>query len=246
MIADKKPSKLDIGTKLYRFIEIAPQNVKLGMTQNAGKAGRCNKYQNIYYCSKSLLGLVQEFAFESFCGSLIVSEVVEEITLGMPYDEITTALFRGRTKDEPQEAVHKLYHQPLGNDYIVKYETTSRMTTCITKSYPDGIMYPSVHSIDTVIGDIRIDLCEEAGFSNIGLTENGYSKIKEYPPIVYWYKKPDPINLTNEELERSWRSKLRNLQAQLDAYNAYWKGMNCNENHRNQNHSRTARAGLFR
>ena len=201
---------LPVGTKLYRVIGAAPQNVKLGMTQNAGKAGRCNKYQNIYYCSKSLLGLIQEFDFESFCGSLIVSEVVEPIILGMPFEEKTIALFRGRTNDEPQELVHKLLHQPLGNDFVVDYDMTSKMTMDITKQYPDGVIYPSVHSIDTVISGIRYDLCEDAGFSNIGLTEAGYTKIKEHSPIVYWHKKSKTQLLSSEELERSWNKLFAN------------------------------------
>lgn len=233
---------LPAGAKLYRFIDVAPQNVILGMTQNAGKAGRCNKYQNIYYCSKSLLGILQEFAFKSFCGSLIVSEVVEPIILGMPYEEKTTALFRGRTKDEPQEPVHRLFHQPLGNDYVVDYDITSKITMNITKQYPDGVIYPSVHSIDMVIGRIRLDLCEDAGFSNIGLTEAGYAKIKEHSPFVYWHTKPKPQFLSNEEIERSWKTKINYLQIQFETLQ---KGMSHNENYRNENLGWTARAGLF-
>lgn len=177
---------LPIGTKLYRFINAAPQNIKLGMTQNAGKEGRCNKYCNIYYCCKSLAGIALENAFKSIKGSLIMSEVIEPVIIGIPTDEKILARLRGRTSTEPPEVVHTSFHAKLGNDFEVDYNETSRITMNIIKHFPDGVLYPSMHSIDTVINGRSFDLCEELGFSNIALTDAGYSKIKEHAPTVYW------------------------------------------------------------
>lgn len=182
-----QPYRLQIGTRLYRFIGAEPGKVILGMTHNKGKDGRCNKYSDIYYCSKSIDGLLQEFGFGEIQGSLIVSVVQEPIILGMPYEEYLVATMRGRTENEPPEMVHNMIHKKLNHEIIVDYKTTSQITEWILKKYPDGICYPSVHSIDTVIGESLFQLDEDTGFSNMALTKSGYKKIKEYQPIVYWH-----------------------------------------------------------
>lgn len=176
------------GTRLYRFIDIEPAKVVSGMTRNKGKDGRCNKYSDIYYCSKSIDGLLQEFGFNEIQGSLIVSIVQEPIILGMPLDEHIVPILRGRTKDEPPEMVHNMVHKIFGNDIVVSYEQTSLLTKLLLTKYPDGICYPSVHSIDTVMNGIIFQTDEDTGFSNIALSEIGYKKVKEQSPITYFYK----------------------------------------------------------
>lgn len=183
-----QPYVLKTGTKLYRFINKEPAKVNLGITSNKGKDGRCNKYSNIYYCSKSVDGLLQEFGFKEIQGSLIVSVVQEPIILGMPLDERIVPILRGRTKDEPPEMVHNMVHKKFGNDIVVSYEQTSLITELILTKYPDGICYPSVHSIDTVINGIIFQTDEDTGFSNIALSESGFKKINEQKPIAYFYK----------------------------------------------------------
>ena len=175
------------GTRLYRFIDIEPAKVVSGMTRNKGKDGRCNKYSDIYYCSKSIDGLLQEFGFNEIQGSLIVSIVQEPIILGMPVDERVVPILRGRTKNEPPELVHDILHKELGNDIVIDYEQTSEITELLLKIYPDGICYPSVHSIDTVINGYIFQTDEDTGFSNIALSESGYKKIRELKPKEYSY-----------------------------------------------------------
>lgn len=182
-----QPYVLKTGTKLYRFINKEPAKVNLGITSNKGKDGRCNKYSNIYYCSKSVDGLLQEFGFKEIQGSLIVSVVQEPIILGMPLDEHIVPIFRGRTKDEPSEMVHNMVHKIFGNDVVINYGQTSLITELILTKYSDGICYPSVHSIDTVINGIIFQTDEDTGFSNIALSESGYKKIRELKPKEYSY-----------------------------------------------------------
>lgn len=41
------------------------------------------------------------------------------------------------------------------------------------------MIYSSVNSIDTIVGNIYFQMNEDTGWSNIALTEKGYAKIKE-------------------------------------------------------------------
>lgn len=185
-----QPYTLSVGSKLYRFINKELAKVNLGMTSNKGKDGRCNKYSNIYYCSKSINGLLQEFGFKKIQGSLIVSIVQEPIILGMPLDERIVSILRGRTKNELPELVHDMIHKKLGNDIVINYEQTSKITELLLTKYPNGICYPSVHSIDTVKNGCVYQVNKDMSFSNIALSESGYKKIKELKPITYFYN-PD-------------------------------------------------------
>lgn len=185
------PFVIKKGTKLYRFIANEPKNIKSGMYLNKGKPGRFNKKQNVYYCCKSLIGVLQEYNFEFIQGSLIVSEVKEDIVCGMPVESKLVAFLRGRTKQEKASLVHKMVFRNLGLDCIIKYNQTSKMFDKITELYQDGIVYPSVNSIDCIVNGIIYHIGDELCFSNIALTERGYSKIEEKPPIVYWHKKGD-------------------------------------------------------
>ena len=93
----------------------------------------------------------------------------------------------GRTKDEPPEMVHNMVHKIFGNDVVINYGQTSLITELILTKYSDGICYPSVHSIDTVINGIIFQTDEDTGFSNIALSESGYKKIRELKPKEYSY-----------------------------------------------------------
>lgn len=183
-----QPYELQKGARLYRFVGIEPAKVVSGMTFNKGKDGRCNKYSNIYYCSKSIAGLLQEFGFKEIQGSLIASVVQKPIILGMPLDEHIVPIFRGRTKDEPPEMVHDIIHKKFGNDIVIDCELTSLISEMILTKYPDGFCYPSVHSIDTVKNGCIFQVNKDTGFSNIALSESGYKKIKEEKPEAYFYK----------------------------------------------------------
>lgn len=174
------------GTFLYRFINKAPADVKLGMSENRGRNGRLNLWQNVYYCCKSMDGILQEVGID-VSGAMIVSEVTEQLNLGFVTNHELNLLLRGRTFNEPKEIVHSEILSPLGFDRKITYEYTSKIFEDVTKINTDGIVFPSVHSIDVVMGCIKFQLDESTGFSNIALTESGYKKIKEWNPIVYWH-----------------------------------------------------------
>lgn len=183
-----KPMIIYKGSKVYRFINVAPSIVKLGMTQNKGKNGRCNKHQNIYYCSKSLDALLQELDYsKDIMGSLIVSDVIEDIQCGLVFDTISMAKFRGRTENEPSEMIHNMVLRPIGLDIQINYAETNKITLEVLGKYPDGIIYPSVHSIDCILGSTIFQADEDTGFGNIALTDSGFKKIKEREPLVYWH-----------------------------------------------------------
>lgn len=191
MIDIQKKYKLQLITikkeaHLYRFIDKAPNAIKKGMSHNKGKDGRFNNYQNVYYCSKSIDGVLQEVG-EHKSGSLIVSEVVEDLHLGFVTNNELSLQLRGRTSDQPMEFVHSEILKPLEMDKIITYKETSKYFEEITQVFADGIIYPSVHSLDVIIGDTKFQVTDDIGFSNIALTESGYKKIKEWYPIVYWH-----------------------------------------------------------
>ena len=75
------------GTLLYRYINKPLSEVKLGMTRNKGHNGRCNRDNDIYYCALSIDCILQENMGKSLCGSLIISEVQEDIECGSIVDE---------------------------------------------------------------------------------------------------------------------------------------------------------------
>lgn len=168
------------GMKLYRHVDVLPSECRLGMSQNKGKIGRCNLHQNIYYCAKSIDAIKQERNFNNeLTGSLIISKVIEPIYLGkITYEHIHTVL-RGRTKDEEPRLVHTGLLQKIDSDVITTYETTNFITRCILSIYPDGIIYSSINSVDTIVGNTYFQMNEDTGWSNIALTEKGYAKIKE-------------------------------------------------------------------
>lgn len=166
------------GMKLYRHVDVSPSECCLGMSQNKGKDGRCNRHQNIYYCAKSIDAIKMERNDYELTGSLIISEVIEPIYLGKIVNEYIHAYLRGRTKDEEPQLVHKELLQKINRDVITTYETTNFITRCVLSEYLDGIIYSSVNSIDTICGDTFWQLTDDTGWSNIALTEKGYSKIK--------------------------------------------------------------------
>lgn len=175
-------NKLTKGTRLYRHVDVAPNKCRLEISQNKGKTGRCNFYQNIYYCATSIEAIKIE-RNQELRGSLILSEVIEPIYIGKVINEDVHMLLRGRIEDEDPQLVHKEILQQIKKDVVTTYAITNFITKCILKITPDGIRYSSVNSIDTVIGSILFQLTEETGWSNIALTEKGYNKIKEYKVV---------------------------------------------------------------
>lgn len=166
------------GMKLYRHVDVPPSDCHLGMSQNKGKDGRCNRHQNIYYCAKSIDAIKVERGYK-LKGSLIISEVVEPIYLGTITDEHIHVLLRGRTKDEEPQIIHKKLFQKIDKDIITTYGITNNITDCVLSNFPDGMICSSVNSIDTIVGNIYFQMNEDTGWSNIALTEKGYAKIKE-------------------------------------------------------------------
>lgn len=173
-----KLEKLPKGIKLYRHVNVPPNECHLGMSQNKGKDGRCNRHQNIYYCAKSVEAIKIERGY-GLKGSLIISEVVKPIYLGTITNEYIHVLLRGRTKEEEPQIIHKELLQKVDKDILTTYGITNFITRCILSESPDGMMYSSVNSLDTIVGDIFFQMDEDTGWSNIALTEEGYAKIKE-------------------------------------------------------------------
>lgn len=138
------------GTLLYRYINKPLSEVKLGMTRNKGRDGRCNRDNDIYYCALSKDSILQENMGKSLCGSLITSEVQEDIECGSIVDENKLAVFRGRTANEPRFNVHEVL-KACNSDIVTTYWETNNTAQDIIKYYPDGFVYPSVKSWDTVI-----------------------------------------------------------------------------------------------
>ena len=187
------------GTLLYRYINKPLSEVKLGMTRNKGRDGRCNRNNDIYYCALSESSILQENMGKSLCGSLIISEVQEDIECGSIVDENKIAVFRGRTANEPRFNVHEVL-KACNLDIVTTYRETNNIAQDIIKYYPDGFVYPSVNSLDTIINDIRFVL-DETEMYNVALTEQGYNKIYEYKLIEYknkgWHEEK---HFTAEEL----------------------------------------------
>lgn len=173
-----KLEKLPKGIKLYRHVNVPPNECHLRMSQNKGKDGRCNRHQNIYYCAKSVEAIKIERGY-GLKGSLIISEVVKPIYLGTITNEYIHVLLRGRTKEEEPQIIHKELLQKVDKDILTTYGITNFITRCILSESPDGMMYSSVNSLDTIVGDIFFQMDEDTGWSNIALTEEGYAKIKE-------------------------------------------------------------------
>ena len=79
-------------------------------------------------------------------------------------------------------------------------QRTNNIAQDIIKYYPDGFVYPSVNSFDTVISGIRFVL-DETEMYNVALTEQGYNKIYEHKPIEYKNKGlQEEKHFTAEEL----------------------------------------------
>ena len=179
------------GTKLYRFINTVPSKCKLGLVSNIGNNGRCNKHHNIYYCSLSQDALFTELGSE-LNGTLIVSEVIEDIYCGCVVDAQTHKRLRGRVADEEKTMVHEMILEPNNYDIKTTYEETSEIADKILEKYPEGLVYSSVNSPDIIIGKFRFYVANEwsdfGPFENVALTELGFKKIKQRPPIVYWHK----------------------------------------------------------
>ena len=168
------------GIKLYRHVDVPLSKCRLEISQNKGKTGRCNHHQNIYYCAKSIDAIKQERNFDNeLTGSIIISEVIEPIYLGKIIYAPIHNLLRGRTKDEEPQLVHTEILQKVYMDNRTTYGITNNITDYVLSKFPDGMIYSSVNSIDTIIGNIYIQMTEDTGWSNIALTEKGYSKIKE-------------------------------------------------------------------
>ena len=167
------------GMKLYRHVDVSPSQCKLELPQNKGKTGRCNHHQNIYYCAKSINAIKQERNNDELTGSLIISEVIEPIYLGKIIYAPIHNLLRGRTKDEEPQLVHTEILQKVHMDNITTYGITNNITDYVLSKFPNGMIYSSVNSIDTIIGNIYIQMTEDTGWSNIALTEKGYAKIKQ-------------------------------------------------------------------
>lgn len=166
------------GTLLYRFINKPLSEVKLGMTRNKGRNGRCNRDNDIYYCALSESSILQENMGKSLCGSLIISEVQEDIECGSIVDENILPVFRGRTANEPRFNVHEVL-KACNSDIVTTYRETNNIAQDIIKYYPDGFVYPSVNSLDTITNGVRFVL-DETEMYNVALTEQGYNKIYEY------------------------------------------------------------------
>lgn len=187
------------GTLLYRYINKPLSEVKLGMTRNKGRDGRCNRDNDIYYCALSIDCILQENKGKSLCGSLIISEVQEDIECGNIVDENISSVFRGRTANEPRFNVHEVL-KVCNSDIVTTYRETNNMAQDIIKYYPDGFVYPSVNSLDIIINDIRFVL-DETEMYNVALTEQGYNKIYEYKLIEYKNKGwQEETHFTAEEL----------------------------------------------
>lgn len=176
------------GTKFYRFINAPPWEVTTGeMRENAGKNGRFNYNQSVYYCSRSMEGLLSEFSFAPIMGSLIVSEAKENICCGQVTSSRLHKIIRGRTESEPAELFHEMILRPFGYDVITDYKSTSSIFDLVCKYYPDGMVYSSVHSLDIYFGGVLFQTDEKCGFCNLALTKEGFSKIIEKDSFVYWY-----------------------------------------------------------
>lgn len=173
------------GTSLYRFVNCKSYGLIIaGMTENKEKQGRFNHNQNVYYCSKSLESLLCEMQSQKICGFLIKSTVVAPLTCAFPDNTFASIVLRGRVGEKEQ--VHRILDL-CGLDMMISYDITSKLFDKLTKVYTDGVIYPSAHGIDTIIGKTIFQLTPETGFGNIALTETGYGKIKEDKPVVYWH-----------------------------------------------------------
>lgn len=175
------------GSILYRFVDCSPSACKLGMTRNKGEKGRCNRDNNIYYCCKSLNGVLEEMMFHSISGTLIISDVIEDIECGIITLPELHKIFRGRTKNDKKQYFHTELMEKIGYDFETSEKDTNDIATSLIKIHPDGIVYSSVNSIDTIIGDTIFQLDEDTGFSNIALTEQGFNKTRQRTPICYWW-----------------------------------------------------------
>lgn len=83
--------------------------------------------------------------------------------------------------------IHTSILAPMGLYRDATDEETSKIYQHVTSYYPDGLIYPSVNSMGIVLGGIRFQLDEDTDFGNIGLTKQGYEKIVEHKPFVYWH-----------------------------------------------------------
>lgn len=179
-----KIKSLEKGQLLYRFVDKEPQEVKCEMTNNKGQKGRCNKYRDVYYCSISLSGMRIEQNTKKIKGSIITAEVIDTIELSCPTKQLLMQ-FRGRTCEDKPDVVHSILSF-VGLDYVVDYDFTNDIAEHFFKITSDGIFYPSKNSIDCNIGGFTFVFDDNTAFSNIALTEKGFSKIKLKKPIVYW------------------------------------------------------------
>lgn len=176
---------IPVGTKLYRFLDCKSYGEIIpGMTKNKGGDFCFNYNQDVYYCSKSLDALLYEMRFQKMCGFLIKSTVISPLICAFPDDIVSSLFLRSRVGE--QEIVHE-YLAAIGLDMTCTYDNTSKLFDKLTKTYKDGLVYPSAHGIDVIIGKTIFQLTPETGFGNIALTETGYSKIKEDKPVVYWH-----------------------------------------------------------
>lgn len=178
--------KIEKGTELYRFLDIKPDEFQRGMSHNCGKNGRCNLHQDIYYCCESIDAILQEYNWKDLNGIIVPAIVKHTIICGKVVDEDTHARLRGRVNEEP-DLIHKVVLAPLKKDIVTSYEETNKIADEVIKEFPHGLVYSSVHSIDTIIGNINFNIGENMSYSNIALTEAGFKYIKQLQPDEYSY-----------------------------------------------------------
>ena len=84
------------------------------------------------------------------------------------------------------------------SDIVTTYWETNNTAQDIIKYYPDGFVYPSVNSWDTITNCIRF-VMNETEMYNVALTEQGYNTIYEYEIRKYegWQEEK---HFTAEEL----------------------------------------------
>lgn len=182
-----EPYKIKKDTRLYRFLNIKPEEFRYGMSRNCGKDGRCNLHRDIYYCCGSIDAILQEYIWEDLNGIIVPAVVKHTIICGKVVDEETHVKLRGRVNEEP-DLIHKEVLAPLGKDVVTSYEETNKIADEVIKKFPHGLVYSSVHSIDTVIGNNIFNIGEEMSYSNIALTEGGFKYIKQLQPYEFRFR----------------------------------------------------------
>ena len=175
---------IPVGTKLYRFVDCKSfDEIQPGMTINAGLDGRFNKNQNVYYCSQGMDALLQKLDGTNVCGFLIESEVVRALRCAYPMDMVVR--LAKRYNNEKKEPL-RLILRSLGLNQDSCCDNASELFDLMTTVYRDGVVYPCIRIFDIDNIDSRFLLDKYTGFGSVALTENGYGKIKEKPPVVFW------------------------------------------------------------